>query len=377
MQRRSFLKLALAGGALGALPAAAVSRQSPLLLAGCDTNNQHTLCGWQLEKGELFRLRVDQRVHAPLLRPATDEAIFVARRPGTVTYVVDIREGMIKQQFNAVVGRHFYGHATFSVDGRWLFVPENAFADGGRGVIGVYDAVAGYQRVNEFDLGGVGPHQLALMPDGVTLAVALGGIQTHPDRGREKLNLDTMQSALLYVDSSSGEIIDKINAPHRHLSLRHLNVTSDGTVVLGAQFQTGVDKAYKEASYSKVVYKGPMVFSHQLTGQHRGSLQSFNADSETWLAQHHYIASVAVNHSGSRVLTTSPRGGVVNLWDVKQGEMLQQFRVRDVAGADYLSAQQGFVVSNGLGQLFRVAQTLEFIAKAPFTRWDNHLVLHV
>ena len=363
VRRRQFLKLALAGGTLSTLPLVACSRQmQPLLLSASDDNNQHTLSGWQLGQGQRFRIAVEQRAHAPLMRPGTDDAVFVARRPGTVVYIVAVSEGVVKQQISAPSDRHFYGHAVFSADGRWLFVAENIFAEQGRGVIGVYDATASYRRVDELDLAGIGPHQLAMMPDGSTMVVALGGLQTHPDQGRKKLNLETMQSALVYLDSRNGDILDRLESPQRHLSLRHLDVAINGSVVVGAQFNTAGGEDYS----------GPMVFSHR-SGQ---PLQAMQASTETWLAQRHYIASVAMNRSGSRVLTTSPRGGVVNLWDVSQRRLLNQFSVKDVAGAAYVSATDGFVVSNGLGQLFSVADSLALIGQASATRWDNHLVLH-
>jgi len=355
----------MAGGAVSLLPLSGCgsdsARPQPLLLSGSDKDDSHTLSGWQLGQGERFRLPVKQRVHAPLIRPGSNEAIFVARRPGTLIYVVDVVEGQIKQQLKAESERHFYGHAIFSADGRWLYVPENAYAEQGRGKVAVYDADANYQRVQEFDLDGIGPHQLALMPDGFTLAIALGGIQTHPDLSREKLNLATMHSALLYLDSRSGKVIERFDSPHPHLSLRHLDVASNGMVMMGGQFQAA---ANPDESYA-----GPLVFS-QRDAQ---PLQAMQADNETWQMQQHYIASVAMNRSGTLAVTTSPRGSVVNLWQVEQGELLRQFPVRDVAGAGYLPEQDRFVVSNGLGQLFTVADELELLAQAPATRWDNHL----
>lgn len=358
----------MAGGALSLLPLAGCSsrpsERQPLLLSGSDRGDEHTLSGWQLGQGERFRLPVEQRVHAPLQRPASDEAIFVARRPGTVIYVVDVQQGVIKQQIPAQPQRHFYGHAVFSNDGRWLYVPENAYAEQGRGKLAVYDAQANYQRVQEFDLGGIGPHQLALMPDGLTLAIALGGIQTHPDLQREKLNLATMQSALLFIDSRNGQISERFDAPHQHLSFRHLDVAPDGTVVVGAQFQTAANPDQS--------YDGPLVFLQRA----KQPPQAFAASEEVWLAQHHYIASVAVNAVNavsSLAVTTSPRGGMVNLWQLEQGKLLHSFPVRDVAGAGYLPDQNQFVVSNGLGQLFAVTDQLQLLAQAPATRWDNHL----
>jgi len=365
MQRRRFLQLLMAGSALSLLPLSGCSSKSsqsqPLLLSGSDKGDSHTLSGWQLGQGERFSLSVEQRVHAPLMRPGSNDAVFVARRPGTLIYVVDVVEGRIKQQLSAQPERHFYGHAIFSADGRWLYVPENAYAKGGRGKVAVYDAAENYQRVQEFDLDGIGPHQLALMPDGFTLAIALGGIQTHPEVRRKKLNLATMQSALLYLDSRNGQVTERFDAPHQYLSMRHLDVAANGTVMVGAQFQTTANPDEN--------YEGPLVFSQRGTQP----LQALQATGETWQAQHYYIASVAMNVSGTLAVTTSPRGGVVNLWQVEQGELLQTFAVRDVAGAGYLPDQDRFVVSNGLGQLFAVTDELQLLAQAPSTHWDNHL----
>jgi hypothetical protein len=54
-------------------------------------------------------------------------------------------------------------------------------------VLGVRDATDGYRQIGELASFGVGPHELVLMPDGATLAVANGGIRTHPGRDRAKL----------------------------------------------------------------------------------------------------------------------------------------------------------------------------------------------
>ncbi len=56
-------------------------------------------------------------------------------------------------------------------------------------MVGVYDATDGFTRIGEFPTFGVGPHELLLLGDGDTIAVANGGIETHPDFGRAKLNL--------------------------------------------------------------------------------------------------------------------------------------------------------------------------------------------
>lgn len=60
-------------------------------------------------------------------------------------------------------GRQFNGHGAFSADGKALFTSEQR-SDTSEGVIGVWDAEAGYTRYDEFPSGGIGPHDLRRMP---------------------------------------------------------------------------------------------------------------------------------------------------------------------------------------------------------------------
>jgi hypothetical protein len=59
----------------------------------------------------------------------------------------------------------------------------------GEGVIGVWDVDNNYRRGNKFKSCGIGPHELIMPDDGRTLAVANGGMLTHPDTGLRKLNI--------------------------------------------------------------------------------------------------------------------------------------------------------------------------------------------
>ena len=51
----------------------------------------------------------------------------MARRPGRFMLIVDLATGSLRDMVNAPEGRHFYGHAAFSADGRRLFTTENDF----------------------------------------------------------------------------------------------------------------------------------------------------------------------------------------------------------------------------------------------------------
>ena len=115
-----------------------------------------------------------------------------ARRPGSFALAFDIHDRRAPVLFTTPANRHFYGHGVFSRDGRLLYATEhdNETRDG---LIGVYNATGGYKRIGEMPTYGIGPHEVILLSDGKTLAVANGGIETHIETGREKLNLSSMQ----------------------------------------------------------------------------------------------------------------------------------------------------------------------------------------
>ena len=179
------------------------------------------------------------RGHSFAIDAAGGRAVVFGRQPGffALGFGLDGAAGPV--ELDLPQDRHFFGHGAFFDDGRLLAATENDF-DGGRGVLGIYDASAGgaYRRVGEFDCGGIGPHEVLLLPDGKTLCVANGGILTHPDYGKLELNLDTMRPSLAYLDAASGKLLERVEldpALHR-LSIRHLAVAADGAVWFGCQY---------------------------------------------------------------------------------------------------------------------------------------------
>ncbi len=164
--------------------------------------------------------------------------VMVARRPGTTLVLADLSTGEELARVEAIEGTHLFGHAVFSEDGTRLYVTEGDVA-AGQGLIGVRDAET-LDLIEHYPSYGVGPHELALMPDGDTLVVANGGILTRPDTGREKLNLDTMDPTLSYIDRHTGDLLEEVRLDESKSSIRHLAVRADGTVALGVQLQREV-----------------------------------------------------------------------------------------------------------------------------------------
>ena len=187
-------------------------------------------------------------------------------------------------------GRHFYGHGAFSSDGGLLYTTENDY-EVGQGRIGVWDTRRGYHRVDEWDSGGVGPHDIKRLPGRETLVVANGGIDTHPDTGRAKLNIPTMAPNLCYLEK--GDVVDVARLPpemHKN-SIRHLAVGPAGQVAFGMQWQGD----------------GPV---DTLVGMHRiGSpVRLMSAPPEDLRRLQGYIGSIALTSDGATLAVTAPRG---------------------------------------------------------------------
>lgn len=349
-------------GAADAAGDAADGAPTLWLSAGQSADGTDRVAGFGTDGAIAFAEPLPDRGHAPAIRPGGRQAVICARRPGTFAAVVDLPSGRIVHRIDAAEGRHFYGHGAFSPDGRRFFATENA-QDTGDGRIGLYDAADGWRRAGEWPAGGIGPHDLRLLPDGRTLAVAIGGIRTHPATGREKLNLDTMAPALVLMDTADGRIVERFDMPaqlHR-LSLRHLAVGRDGAIgaVMQDQAETGELR--------------PLV----AMARPGGRLRFFEAPDPVLMRMAGYCGSAAFDRSGTVLGVSSPRGGLFTFWSL-DGTLLATAPVRDGCGIAADRRAGAFVLSSGMTGLWRfdvAAHRLEALAPAgdPLAHWDNHL----
>ncbi|WP_067586044.1 DUF1513 domain-containing protein [Endozoicomonas ascidiicola] len=305
---------------------------------------------------------VPSRLHDACHRPGYSEIVAFERRPGYQFHVVDLREEKLASTVPVANQRHLYGHGVFSHDGRFLYTTENDTTTL-NGVIGIYDAEQHYQRVGEWPLLLPGPHELKLMPDGETLVIAVGGIQTHPDTGRTTLNPQTLQPALVYLDRRSGKVINQQHFIDPRLSIRHLDVAPDGLVAIGMQYQGTNDEAL------------PLVATHRV-GQ---PIRAVEALPEQWMALNGYIASVEVLPDMDTLAVTSPRGNRIAFIQQSTGRLQTFIYQRDCAGIAAISKSQ-LAVSDGQGQV----QILECFEGRATTikkvihsqcQWDNHMLM--
>ena len=366
------------------------------------TNNEFAVVGIDSQRQICWQTAMPERVHDILIQPnqessnasaahnngtdlhnriARNNSIDVAvmgRRPSEWFWVLAADSGKLRYSIKAEANRHFYGHACYSLEGDLLYVTENNISDFS-GVIGIYDVASGYKKIGEFATQGIGPHEIVMHPDGKTLVIANGGIKTER-ASREELNIDSMQPSLVYLDRHEGKLIQQVYPAHNQMSVRHLAMHDDGTVIIGIQFQ------------GERHLNVPMVLTHRLSQSEFTALQMDQTNPNGWHRFHHYIASVSVDSNRNLVCATSPIGGCAAVFDLNSGELIESVDLADCAGVAVYPSSTGhnsttdkaesptFLVSDGQGALTQIKvniQTRPFSVKVekvqqPYA-FDNHL----
>lgn len=361
LDRRTLL-VSLAGcGVALSLPKAVAAAFVPERFAAARKDNRgvYSAALFDLEGGDLRAVTLPGRGHDIALRPGGVAWVAFARRPGRFGVAVPIGAGK-PVWFSSKPGRHFFGHGVFSADGRLLYTTENDY-ENGMGVIGVRDADNDYRQIGELPAHGVGPHDLALLSDRRTMVIANGGIQTHPDSGREELNLAAMQPSLVYVDIDTGELLEAQKLPPslHQLSIRHLTVAQRDIVVFGCQ------------------YRGPEEDTPPLLGFHRRGETPVvvPAPASTQNAMRNYIGSVTADADGAIVAASAPKGGLVTYWDVAARRYLGTCELGDGCGLAPTHRSASFLLSSGEGWLARAEADGTMSRQSSPFHWDNHAIL--
>jgi len=361
LSRRRFIKCLLTGGVLVSSPsvfsALSVNNNTPTQVVNQATNTTILYSAGKSNTGEyfiaamasqvnssdgkpnkakqLFKTALPARAHDVSLHPHKNELVVFARRPRHFILILDAISGQVLQRIETAQNRPLYGHGVFSLDGQFLYLSANDL-DAKQGVIMVLDTSDHYRQVAEFSAGGIGTHEICLLRDGKTLLAANGGILTHPETGRSKLNLESMTPALTYLDTQSGRVIDdyRLDEKYHQLSIRHLDVNQNDSVCFAMQYQ------------------GSRHHRLPLVGFHCGEeqLQLAQIPSPVLVQMKNYCGSVCADASGELFAVSSPRGNLITTWNA-QGEFVESLNLADGCGIAKSHQNSGFYLSSGKGEI--------------------------
>lgn len=358
-QRRAFLKAAGVGFAASLLPRQVLALERNELVFASSVQTSAGKYGAVLmgERGDVIaQIALPDRGHDITISAEAGRGVVFARQPGTFALVFDPAGREAAVTLTSVEGRHFFGHGVFSPDGRLLYATESDF-EAAKGVIGIYDATDGYRRMGEFPTYGTGPHEMLLMPDGVTFVVANGGIETHPDYGRAELNLDTMDPSVAFIDRRDGHLVGqlRLDSGLHQLSIRHMAIDARNRVWFGCQ------------------YKGAPSDSPQLVGYATadGEIRLIELPGDTLRDLRNYVGSVAVSADGGTVAVSSPEGDLLVAIDAEGGRPVLVERLRN--GCGLAADGVGFVATSGMGEMIGIAGAERDRQRFDFS-FDNHML---
>ena len=192
------------------------------------------------------------------------------------------------------------------------------------------------------------------MSDGRTIAIANGGIATHPDFDRVKLNLATMEPSLVRLDAGTGRLLDRQTLPQslHQLSIRHMAEAAAGI--------SGSAASTRARPPTRSIWSA-------VSGPGEG-IELVAAPPSAYSGMRQYVGSMAVSRDGARIAATSPVGGRMLVFDAKTRNLIATRDVADVCG---VAGDGGdFFASDGRGRLWR-GDTL--LSQDPGVAWDNHL----
>lgn len=361
IDRRTFLVSAAVAfaSASKSMEAAAESLWPRYLAAARLPDGRHALVIVNTDGRIECELPLDARGHDAAISPDGRLAVAFARRPGTFAVTLDLIKKRTIGIFETPDDRHFYGHGVFSADGRLLYATENDF-DNARGVLGIYDVGAGFRRIGEFPTHGVGPHDVLLMNDERTLCVANGGIETHPESGRAKLNLDAMRPSLVFIDRTTGDLLatHELSRDLRALSIRHICADASGAVWFGGQWEGALEEAPELIGRASLDVPVRLIAPSQPLGA----------------ALKGYIGAVATSGNGRIIAATAPRAGRALYFDAETEDVVGETLTPDCCGVAPADGN-GVAVSSGIGELRieRAGDDPVIVSVGAGLAFDNHL----
>jgi len=309
--------------------------------------------------GSIIReIPLSARGHDAAYHRASGRVVVFARRPGNFGVAFELGKTTPPDIFTAGEGRHYYGHGSFSLDGRLLYASENDVA-GRRGVIGIYDVGRGYRKIGEHPSYGIDPHEITLLADGKTIAVGNGGIDTVPDAWRAKLNIDTMQPSLAFVDAESGKLIAQhfMSGDLKFLSIRHLAQDKSGLIWFGGQWQGGPSET------PQIVGSAGLDRDMKLVDAPGGGKDLRG-----------YIGAMAVSEDGRYIAASAPKAGQVLYVDTETGKVAGRGTLKDVCGVSS-DGEHDFAASSGFGVIRYETAEARVLSEHELQNiaFDNHL----
>ncbi len=195
--------------------------------------------------------------------------------------------------------RQFYGHGTFSRDGRLLYCTETIVGDGSRrGVVAIRDARS-LELIGTLPSHGLAPHDMVLTPDGDAVVISNGGG-----------TLDSGEAPnIAVVALRDGALRQRLPFGDPRVNAGHVALLPDGGVVAVSAPRDGLDPKAADVH-------GDVSFWHPQQG---ATMRSVGGPEVAKMRAE--TLSVAVHAASGQVVATNPEGDQLTFWDLRDGSL--------------------------------------------------------
>ncbi|MEH6343999.1 MAG: DUF1513 domain-containing protein [Bermanella sp.] len=303
------------------------------------------------------------RGHGLTKSPAQpNQAIMFSRRLGNQALVMNMHNKKIEHTFTSPDHLFMEGHGCFNHDGSLLFCSETN-KHTRQGIITVRETQS-FKVIKEYGSGGTGPHEILMRPNENTLVVANGGLIK--DKEGNLINGATMAPNISLLNTENGKVKSSFQSHHDKASLRHMDISIDGTIAIAAQVQRKYVGHQANISLTSLIKPNGQVIQLQAPEQ---LLKKLND----------YVGSVRINNQYKTVAFTSPRGDLALFWNIDTGKFLGHHFFHNVCGLTVSSDEEYFVLSNSAGKIRQVhgSSLIEYRdlrQTFPQIQWDNHML---
>ena len=337
--------------------------------AGNGKNNNPYGLAWSSPQSSFFHAHDSGQLDSPFrghgltknpTRP--QQAIMFSRRLGNQALVVNTHSKQTEGILTSPSHLYMEGHGCFNHDGSLLFCSEsNKHTQ--QGVITVRDPQS-FNVIKELSSGGIGPHEVLMLPNKNTLVVANGGLIK--DQKGTLVNGATMAPNISLLDIESGEIQSSYPSHHAKASLRHMDISSDGIIAIAAQVQR-----------LHVGHKRPIALTSLI--KPNGQVIELQAPEMLLKKLNDYVGSVRINNQFRTAAFTSPRGDLAMFWNIDTGQYIGHHFFHNVCGLTISSNEEYFVLSNSAGKIRQVhgnslIENRNLRQSFPQIQWDNHML---
>ncbi|MBK9037003.1 MAG: DUF1513 domain-containing protein [Myxococcales bacterium] len=290
------------------------------------TEARYALSLIDLDRGGRVELDVAFTVHgfAPDPTRARRAVCFEKQGPGACE--VDLRAPRVVRPLPPTPGRGFYGHGTFSRDGRALYAVETTLGSG-VGAIVVRDG-ASLDVLGEFPSYGHNPHDCVPIDGGAALLITNGGG-----------TIDGPAPCVTIVDVASQRLLEQKPIPDLRWNAGHVAMSAAGEVVAVSAPRDGRPRgdlggvSIGTRTTPLLLVTDPVDVVRRLTGE---------------------SLSVAIDDAHQVAGVTTPSAGLLTFWDLRTRALRAHHALPLARGLCRTLDGSAFVVSHSGGQLDRI-----------------------